>query len=535
MNASGEATPVEVETALWFYPKGTLPKFRAMMSAFGYAKALRDRHSPGPGFADRGLHDAARARDRPQFPAAHALPRQGVHDADVSSSAGLSTGWPATTLNPDSAEPDGGSVQHVRCHHRRGQGLTRDPAWRAGLESCHRRFGYVHLGDLIGWRARSALVKSDRQQRAPRHDRLRLVERGGHDAAAFMDQSGDQRDPARTADQEDAGQLGRARPASRIVRSVSSAARRSGPRPDAPNRSGSRARPGTAAGTGCRCSCAGTTFPWHHAHPGGSPGVACGRRLPALDQSAPGVRIGLLDTRPPTWSKQPWSMSAPPNVGSPLRGQHPVTATGGRAHHAHVDGAAAEIQHGQCGCGTRTPRASRRKLAAWNTAAATGSATSAIRPARPLAACRNTRVRAPPQSAGWVSTSWSTAAPPATRRASATARVSTARTTSRTPTTVLPSSNSGSSMRRLGVGSKRDGSIAAWRVGLLPDEQRALRTPRTPPRTSAGRRPPRPTWAHARAPTRRCRYSTCRSRPRSEPLPNRADPGEQQPRRPPGR
>jgi hypothetical protein len=39
LSASGEETPVEVETAFWFYPKNTLPKFRAMMSAFGYAKA----------------------------------------------------------------------------------------------------------------------------------------------------------------------------------------------------------------------------------------------------------------------------------------------------------------------------------------------------------------------------------------------------------------------------------------------------------------------------------------------------------------
>jgi hypothetical protein len=39
LNASGEETPVEVETAFWFYPKGKLPKYRAMMSAFGYAQA----------------------------------------------------------------------------------------------------------------------------------------------------------------------------------------------------------------------------------------------------------------------------------------------------------------------------------------------------------------------------------------------------------------------------------------------------------------------------------------------------------------
>jgi hypothetical protein len=39
LSASGEETPIQVETAFWFYPKGTLPKYRAFMSAFGYAKA----------------------------------------------------------------------------------------------------------------------------------------------------------------------------------------------------------------------------------------------------------------------------------------------------------------------------------------------------------------------------------------------------------------------------------------------------------------------------------------------------------------
>jgi len=47
LNASGEETPVEVETAFWFYPKGQLPKFRAMMSAFGYAKAYEIDIPPG--------------------------------------------------------------------------------------------------------------------------------------------------------------------------------------------------------------------------------------------------------------------------------------------------------------------------------------------------------------------------------------------------------------------------------------------------------------------------------------------------------
>lgn len=39
LNASGEETPVEVETAFWFYPTGTLPKYRAMMNTFGYAQS----------------------------------------------------------------------------------------------------------------------------------------------------------------------------------------------------------------------------------------------------------------------------------------------------------------------------------------------------------------------------------------------------------------------------------------------------------------------------------------------------------------
>jgi len=47
LNASGEETPVEVETALWFYPKDKLPKYRAMMSAFGYAKAYDIDLPPG--------------------------------------------------------------------------------------------------------------------------------------------------------------------------------------------------------------------------------------------------------------------------------------------------------------------------------------------------------------------------------------------------------------------------------------------------------------------------------------------------------
>jgi len=47
LSASGEETPVEVETAFWFYPKGTLPKYRAMMSTFGYAQSYDIDIPPG--------------------------------------------------------------------------------------------------------------------------------------------------------------------------------------------------------------------------------------------------------------------------------------------------------------------------------------------------------------------------------------------------------------------------------------------------------------------------------------------------------
>jgi hypothetical protein len=47
LNANGEETPVEVETAFWFYPKGKLPKYRAMMSAIGYAKSTEIDLPPG--------------------------------------------------------------------------------------------------------------------------------------------------------------------------------------------------------------------------------------------------------------------------------------------------------------------------------------------------------------------------------------------------------------------------------------------------------------------------------------------------------
>jgi hypothetical protein len=47
LNASGEETPVEIETAFWFYPKGTLPKYRATMFGFGNAKARDIEIPPG--------------------------------------------------------------------------------------------------------------------------------------------------------------------------------------------------------------------------------------------------------------------------------------------------------------------------------------------------------------------------------------------------------------------------------------------------------------------------------------------------------
>jgi hypothetical protein len=51
LNASGEETPVEIETAFWFYPKGTLPRYRAMMNAIGNSQA-RDLDIP-PGQVSR--------------------------------------------------------------------------------------------------------------------------------------------------------------------------------------------------------------------------------------------------------------------------------------------------------------------------------------------------------------------------------------------------------------------------------------------------------------------------------------------------
>ncbi len=107
-------------------------------------------------------------------------------------------------------------------------------------------------------------------------------------------------------------------------------------------------------------------------------------------------------------------------------------------------------------------------VAAWYTAAATGSGTSATSCASCPAACRSRRVRTAPQSAGCVTTRSSTSASPATRRASDTARASTACTTETTLNTDAPSSNSPSSMRRFGFGSKRDGSTAACRSASWP-------------------------------------------------------------------
>ena len=80
LSASGEETPVEVETAFWFYPKDTLPKYRAMMNTFGYAQS-RDIDIP-PGQVSRleGYTTLPAPAIIREFPAAHALPRQGVHD-----------------------------------------------------------------------------------------------------------------------------------------------------------------------------------------------------------------------------------------------------------------------------------------------------------------------------------------------------------------------------------------------------------------------------------------------------------------------
>jgi len=39
LSASGENTPVTLETAFWFYPKRQMPKYRAMINAIGYAQA----------------------------------------------------------------------------------------------------------------------------------------------------------------------------------------------------------------------------------------------------------------------------------------------------------------------------------------------------------------------------------------------------------------------------------------------------------------------------------------------------------------
>lgn len=47
MSASGEETPVVIETAFWFYPKGQLPKYRALMNTVGYAQAKELDIPPG--------------------------------------------------------------------------------------------------------------------------------------------------------------------------------------------------------------------------------------------------------------------------------------------------------------------------------------------------------------------------------------------------------------------------------------------------------------------------------------------------------
>jgi len=47
LSASGEATPAMLETAFWFYPKGTLPKYRTMMNAIGNTQARNLEIPPG--------------------------------------------------------------------------------------------------------------------------------------------------------------------------------------------------------------------------------------------------------------------------------------------------------------------------------------------------------------------------------------------------------------------------------------------------------------------------------------------------------
>ena len=47
MSQSGKETPVTVETAFWFYPKGKLPKYRASMFQFGFSSAKNLEIPPG--------------------------------------------------------------------------------------------------------------------------------------------------------------------------------------------------------------------------------------------------------------------------------------------------------------------------------------------------------------------------------------------------------------------------------------------------------------------------------------------------------
>lgn len=47
ISASGKDTPVVVETAFWFYPKDQPPKYRAQMTALGYASARKLEIPPG--------------------------------------------------------------------------------------------------------------------------------------------------------------------------------------------------------------------------------------------------------------------------------------------------------------------------------------------------------------------------------------------------------------------------------------------------------------------------------------------------------
>jgi hypothetical protein len=56
ISASGKDTPVIVETAFWFYPKDQPPKYRAQMTALGYAAARNLEIPPGTITRQEGYH-----------------------------------------------------------------------------------------------------------------------------------------------------------------------------------------------------------------------------------------------------------------------------------------------------------------------------------------------------------------------------------------------------------------------------------------------------------------------------------------------